>query len=63
MRIITVEEHFEHPQVMARVAELAGPPPLPVEGLAELATAFASDADSVGRLGGTPSNSVERQGH
>ena len=52
MRIITVEEHFEHPQVSARVAELGGPPPLPAQGLAEFATAFTSDADSVALLGG-----------
>ena len=52
MRIITVEEHFEHPQVSARVAELGGPPPLPAQGLAEFATAFTSDANSVARLGG-----------
>ena len=52
MRIITVEEHFEHPEVSARVAELAGPPRLPAEGLADFGTAFTSDADSVNRLGG-----------
>jgi len=52
VRIITVEEHFEHPQVSGRVAELGGPPPLPAQGLAEFATAFTSDADSVARLGG-----------
>ena len=52
MRIITVEEHFEHRQVSARVAELAGPPPLPADGLADFSTAFTSDADSITRLGG-----------
>ena len=50
MRIITVEEHFEHPQISGRVAELGGLPPLPAQGLAEFAKAFATDADSVARL-------------
>jgi predicted TIM-barrel fold metal-dependent hydrolase len=53
MRIITVEEHFEHRQASARVAELAGPPPLPAEGLADFSTAFTSDTDSTTRLGGS----------
>ena len=52
MRIITVEEHFQHPEVSARVAKLAGPPPLPAEGLADFANAFALDTDSTTRLGG-----------
>lgn len=29
MRIITVEEHFQHPEVSARVAQLSEPPPKP----------------------------------
>ena len=52
MRIITVEEHFQHPEVSARVAQLGGLPPVPVEGLAEFADAFALDTDSTARLGG-----------
>ncbi|ABK64692.1 amidohydrolase family protein [Mycobacterium avium] len=49
MRIITVEEHFQHPEVSARVAELTGPA---VEGLAEFGNAFSLDPDSTARLGG-----------
>jgi predicted TIM-barrel fold metal-dependent hydrolase len=52
MRIITVEEHFEHPEVGARVTQLAGPPPVPVEGLADFSKAFSLDEDSAARLGG-----------
>ncbi len=53
MRIITVEEHFQHPDVSARVTQLAGPPPIaPVEEFAEFANAFALDPDSTARLGG-----------
>lgn len=52
MRIITVEEHFQHPEVSARVARLSGPPPVPVEALVEFSNAFALDADATGRLGG-----------
>jgi uncharacterized protein len=52
MRIITVEEHFQHPEVSARVAQLAGPPPVPAEGLAEFFGAFSLDADATTRLGG-----------
>ena len=62
MRIITVEEHFEHPQVSARVAALGGPPPLPAEDLADFATAFNSDADSVNWLGGNRLGHMDRVG-
>jgi hypothetical protein len=31
MRIITIEEHFHHPEVTARVMELAGPGSTPVD--------------------------------
>jgi hypothetical protein len=62
MRIITVEEHFEHRQVSARVAELAGPPPLPAEGLADFSTAFTSDADSIARLGGNRLTHMDQGG-
>jgi predicted TIM-barrel fold metal-dependent hydrolase len=34
------------------VAELAGPPPVPVEGLADFLRAFSLDADATSRLGG-----------
>ncbi|MEZ0362354.1 amidohydrolase family protein [Mycobacterium sp. pUA109] len=52
MRIITVEEHFQHPEVSARVAQLAGPPPVPPEALAEFGNAFSLDPDATSRLGG-----------
>lgn len=53
MRIITVEEHFQHPEVSARVAQLSGPPPMaPVEALTEFFDAFSLDADATARLGG-----------
>jgi predicted TIM-barrel fold metal-dependent hydrolase len=52
MRIITVEEHFQNPEVSARVAQLAGPPPVPVEVLAEFANGFSRDTDPTERLGG-----------
>ncbi|MBS1696516.1 MAG: amidohydrolase [Actinobacteria bacterium] len=53
MRIITVEEHFEHPEVSARVRELAGPPPgLPADDIASFGTVFNADVRSAGRLDG-----------
>ena len=53
MRIITVEEHFEHPEVSLRVLELAGPPPgMPLEDLAKFGSVFNDDRDAATRLGG-----------
>ena len=53
MRIITVEEHFEHPEVSQRVLQLGGPPSgLPLEGLAEFGSIFNDDRDAATRLGG-----------
>jgi len=53
MRIITVEEHFEHPEVSARVLQLGGPPSgLPLEGLAEFGSIFNDDRDAATRLDG-----------
>jgi uncharacterized protein len=53
MRIITVEEHFEHPEVSGRVLQLGGPPSgLPLEGLAEFGSIFNDDRDAATRLGG-----------
>lgn len=53
MRIITVEEHFKHPEVSARVRQLAGPPPMvSAEALGEFSEAFSLDADSTARLCG-----------
>lgn len=63
MRIITVEEHFQHPEVSARVAQLSEPPPLvPAETLAEFANVFALDPDSTGRLGGNRLAHMDRVG-
>ncbi len=52
MRIITVEEHFQHPEVVARVTELAGPPPVPPEALTGFLQAFSLEPDATQRLGG-----------
>jgi uncharacterized protein len=53
MRIITVEEHFEHPEVSRRVLQLGGPPSgLPLEELAEFGSVFNDDPDAATRLGG-----------
>lgn len=63
MRIITVEEHFQHPEVSARVMQLAGRPPIaPVEGLAEFFKAFSLDPDSTARLGGNRLAHMDRVG-
>ena len=57
MRIITVEEHFHHPEVMARVQELSGQwPPPPVvadDGFSRFFEGFMPDKDSAEQLGGT----------
>ena len=53
MRIITVEEHFEHDAVSRRVLELGGPPAgLPLAELAEFGSVFNGDRDAATRLGG-----------
>jgi predicted TIM-barrel fold metal-dependent hydrolase len=53
MRIITVEEHFEHPEVSRQVLQLGGPPSgLPLEELAEFGSIFNDDRDAATRLGG-----------
>jgi uncharacterized protein len=63
MRIITVEEHFEHPEVSSRILELGGPPPaVAVEDLVEFGTAFTSDWDSTARLGGNRLLHMDRVG-
>lgn len=63
MRIITVEEHFQHPEVSARVAQLSGPPPMvPPESLAEFVNAFSLDLDSTERLGGNRLAHMDRVG-
>ena len=62
MRIITVEEHFEHPEISARVAQLAGPAPIPSDTLAEFADIFCSDPDAKYRLGGRRLAHMDRVG-
>ena len=53
MRIITVEEHFEHPEVSRQVLQLGGPPSgLPAEELAGFGSIFNDDGDAATRLGG-----------
>ena len=53
MRIITTEEHFHHPEAVARVLELSGPPPSPPDaGFAGFLQSFTPDSDSAERLDG-----------
>lgn len=53
MRVITVEEHFQHAQVVGRVLQLAGPPPVvPDAGFGEFLERFSPEQDSAERLGG-----------
>jgi hypothetical protein len=53
MRIITVEEHFEHPEVSKQVLQLSGPPGgVPLDELAEFGSNFNDDRDAAIRLGG-----------
>jgi uncharacterized protein len=53
MRIITVEEHFQHPEVIGRVVELSGPGPIvPDAGFGEFLQNFSPEKDSAERLGG-----------
>lgn len=53
MRIITVEEHFEHPEVARRVLEVSGPQAgLSPRALAEFGAIFNTDRDAATRLSG-----------
>src|ERR1700761_3577460 len=53
MRIITVEEHFEHPEVSQQVLQLSGPPPgLPLDQLAAFGSVFNADREAATRLDG-----------
>src|ERR1700722_4038920 len=53
MRIITVEEYFEHPEVGRQVLQLGGPPSgLPLEEPAEFGTIFNDAREAASRLGG-----------
>ena len=63
MRILTVEEHFQHPEVVARVLDLTGPPPVvPDAGFGAFLRAFAPDKDSAERLGGKRLAHMDRVG-
>ena len=53
LRIITVEEHFQHPEAVARVLELSDPPSVtPDAGFASFLRDFAPDKESTERLAG-----------
>jgi uncharacterized protein len=53
MRVITVEEHFHHPQAVARVLELSGSGPItPDAGFGEFLGTFMPDRESAERLAG-----------
>jgi uncharacterized protein len=53
MRIITVEEHFEHAEVGERVLQLSGPPSgVPLDELDGFDSIFNDDRDAATRLGG-----------
>jgi predicted TIM-barrel fold metal-dependent hydrolase len=53
VRIITVEEHFQHPEAVTRVLELSDPPPTqPDAGFGAFLRDFTPDKDSTERLAG-----------
>lgn len=58
MRVITTEEHFQHPEVIARVIELSGRAPIAVD----LPTRFSYDKDAAERLGGNRLEHMDRVG-
>ncbi len=63
MRIITVEEHFQHPEVGPRVLELSGPPSVaPDDGFGPFLQRFMPDRDSAERLGGQRLAHMDRAG-
>ncbi len=63
MRIITVEEHFHHPQAVARVLELAGPAPIvPDDGFGAFLRDFMPDQNSAEQLGGNRLAHMDRVG-
>lgn len=63
MRIVTVEEHFHHPEAVARVLELAGPGPVvPDEGFGAFLVNFMPDRDSAERLSGNRLAHMDRVG-
>jgi predicted TIM-barrel fold metal-dependent hydrolase len=63
MRIITVEEHFHHPEAVARVLQLGGPSPIvPDEGFGAFLQDFMPDRDSAELLGGRRLEHMDRVG-
>jgi len=63
MRIITIEEHFHHPEVTARVMELAGPGPVvPDEGFGHFLQGWMPDRESAERLAGERLTHMDRVG-
>jgi predicted TIM-barrel fold metal-dependent hydrolase len=63
MRIITVEEHFQHPEAMERVAELSGPPPgKPDAGFPAFLQDFAPERDLAEHLSGKRLAHMDRVG-
>jgi len=63
MRIITVEEHFHHPEAISRVLELAGPSPVvPDDGFGRFLQGFMPEKDSAERLGGNRLAHMDRVG-
>ncbi|MDQ2625920.1 MAG: amidohydrolase family protein [Actinomycetota bacterium] len=63
MRIITVEEHFHHPEAVARVLALNGPGPVvPDAGFGAFLADFMPDRDAAERLGGKRLAHMDRAG-
>ena len=63
MRIITVEEHFQHRDAVARVLELSGPPPTqPDAGFGAFLQSLTPDRDSAERLAGERLTHMDRVG-
>jgi predicted TIM-barrel fold metal-dependent hydrolase len=63
VRIITVEEHFHHPEAVARVLELSGAGPIvPDAGFGDFLRGFMPDQDSAERLGGNRLAHMDRVG-
>ena len=63
MRIITVEEHFQHPEAVARVIELSGPPPgNPDTGVPAFLQDRTRDRDLAERLAGRRLAHMDRVG-
>jgi uncharacterized protein len=53
MRVITVEEHFHHPEAVARVLQLSGPPPTaPDAEFGDFLQRFTPEQNSAERLDG-----------